>query len=43
MFGYANALLLALANRTSADVSRTFGELEKIWNQYDVFGGADDE
>ena len=38
-----NALLLALANRMSADVSRTFGELEKIWNQYDVFGGADDE
>ena len=38
-----NALLVALAHRMGADVSRTFGELETIWNQYGVFGHGDDE
>lgn len=38
-----NALLIALALRKGTDVSRTFGELENIWNEYGVFGKIDDE
>ena len=38
-----NALLVALAARMGADVSKTFGELEDIWNEYGVFGKIDDE
>ena len=38
-----NALLVALAGRMGADVSKTFGELEDIWNEYGVFGKIDDE
>lgn len=38
-----NALVVALANRMGTDVSATFGELEDIWNEYGVFGKADDE
>ena len=38
-----NALLVALAVRKGTDVSRTFGELENIWNEYGVFGKIDDE
>jgi DNA-binding MurR/RpiR family transcriptional regulator len=38
-----NALLVGLGNRMGADVSRTFGELETIWNENDVFGKLDDE
>lgn len=38
-----NALVVALAGRMGADVSATFGELEDIWNEYSVFGRADDE
>jgi DNA-binding MurR/RpiR family transcriptional regulator len=38
-----NALLVGLGNRMGANVSRTFGELETIWNEYDVFGKLDDE
>lgn len=38
-----NALLIALALRKGTDVSRTFGDLENIWNEYGVFGRFDDE
>lgn len=38
-----NALLVALSNRAGADVSKTFAELEDIWNTYGVFGKMDDE
>ena len=38
-----NALLVALAARMGTDVSKTFGELEDIWNEYSVFGKIDDE
>ena len=38
-----NALLVALAVRKGTDVSKTFGELEDIWNEYGVFGKIDDE
>lgn len=38
-----NALVVALAANKGADVSATFGELEKIWNEYGVFGKMDDE
>ena len=38
-----NALLVALASRMGADVSKTFAELEDIWNEYSVFGKIDDE
>jgi len=38
-----NALLVALAYRMEGAVSATFGELEGIWNQYNVFGKMDDE
>lgn len=38
-----NALLVALAGRMGTDVSKTFGELEDIWNEYGVFGKIDDE
>ena len=38
-----NALLVALASRMGTDVSKTFGELEDIWNEYSVFGKIDDE
>lgn len=38
-----NALLVAVGYRMGTDVSRTFAELEDIWNEYGVFGKADDE
>lgn len=38
-----NALLVALSNRVGTDVSKTFAELEDIWNTYGVFGKMDDE
>ena len=38
-----NALLVAVGYRMGTDVSRTFGELEDIWNEYGVFGKMDDE
>jgi len=38
-----NALLVALANSMGRDVAATFTELEKIWNDYGVFGKMDDE
>ena len=38
-----NALLVALAYRMGTDASRTFEELEDIWNEYGVFGKMDDE
>ena len=38
-----NALLIAAGKRMGADVSRTFAELENIWNEYGVFGKMDDE
>ena len=38
-----NALLIAVGARMRADVSRTFAELEDIWNAYGVFGKMDDE
>lgn len=38
-----NALLIAVGHRLGTDVSRTFAELEDIWNAYGVFGKMDDE
>ena len=38
-----NALLIAIGYRMRTDVSRTFAELEDIWNEYGVFGKMDDE
>ena len=38
-----NALLVALGYRKGQDVSATFAELESIWDEYGVFGRADDE
>ncbi len=38
-----NALLIAIGHRLGTDVSKTFGELEDIWNAYGVFGKMDDE
>ena len=38
-----NALLIALASRMGTDASKTFAELEDIWNAYGVFGKMDDE
>ena len=38
-----SALLIAVGYRLGTDVSRTFAELEDIWNAYGVFGKVDDE
>ena len=38
-----NALLIAVGRRMGTDVSRTFADLENIWNEYGVFGKMDDE
>ena len=38
-----NALLIAVGSRMRSDVSRTFAELEDIWNAYGVFGKMDDD
>lgn len=38
-----NALLIAVGARMGKDASRTFAELEDIWNAYGVFGKMDDE
>ena len=38
-----NALLVALGYRKGQDVSATYAELESIWDEYGVFGRADDE
>lgn len=38
-----NALLIAVGARMGTDASRTFAELEDIWNAYGVFGKMDDE
>ncbi|MCI8479784.1 MAG: MurR/RpiR family transcriptional regulator [Oscillibacter sp.] len=38
-----NALLIAIGRRLGTDVTRTFGELENIWNEYGIFGKMDDE
>lgn len=38
-----NALVVALAVRLGRDAAATFSQLESIWNEYGVFGKADDE
>ena len=38
-----NALLIAVGARMGTDATRTFAELENIWNAYGVFGKMDDE
>lgn len=38
-----NALLVGIATRMGTDVTATFSKLESLWDQYGVFGGADDE
>ena len=38
-----NALLVGIATRMGTDVTATFSTLESLWDQYDVFDGADDE
>lgn len=38
-----NALLIAIGRRLGTDVTKTFGELETIWNEYGIFGKMDDE
>ena len=37
-----NALVVALAIRQGKDAAATFSELERIWNEYGVFGKVDD-
>ena len=37
-----NALVVALAVRQGKDAAATFSELERIWNEYGVFGKVDD-
>ena len=38
-----NALLVGIATKLGTDVRATFSTLESLWDQYGVFGGADDE
>lgn len=38
-----NALIVALGRRKNSDLSRTFSELEQIWDEYDVYEKADNE
>ena len=38
-----NALLVGIATKMGTDVTETFSTLESLWDQYGVFGGADDE
>ena len=38
-----NALIVAVSRRREEQVSTTFKNLERLWDEYDVFGGADDE
>ena len=38
-----NALLVGIATRMGTDVTATFSMLERLWDQYGVFDGADDE
>ena len=38
-----NALLIAVGRRMGTEVSRTFADLEDIWNRYGGFGKMDDE
>ena len=38
-----NALLVALAHRMGTDATAVFSQLEDIWNQYGVFGKAEEE
>jgi DNA-binding MurR/RpiR family transcriptional regulator len=38
-----NALLVAIGYRMGKDISATFAKLEDIWNEYGVFGKAEDE
>ena len=38
-----NALLVGIATKMGTDVTKTFTTLERLWDQYDVFGGTDDE
>ena len=40
---FINALLIAVGARMGTDATRTFAELEDIWNAYGVFGKMDDE
>lgn len=38
-----NALIVGLSNRMDTDVSNTFAELEKIWEQFDVYNKLGEE
>ena len=38
-----NALILACARRRGTDVSASFSELEQVWEQFSIFGQAEDE
>lgn len=38
-----NALIVAVGQRKSEDVSATFAELEQVWARYGVFGRTEDE
>ena len=38
-----NALIVASGQRKNADISQIFGSLEKIWDEYGVFGGMTDD
>ena len=42
-FSLLNALIVATGQRKNADISQIFGSLETIWEEYGVFGSADDE
>ena len=38
-----NALIVDIGIRMNKDVSKTFAELEDIWDAYSIFGKMDDE
>ena len=38
-----NALIVAVGRKKNEDLSETFGKLEKIWDEYEVYEKTDDE
>lgn len=42
-FSLLNALIVAAGHRKNADISRIFGSLEDIWEEYGVFGNSNED
>ncbi|MBR0312642.1 MAG: SIS domain-containing protein, partial [Oscillospiraceae bacterium] len=38
-----NALILAAARKKGTDVSASFTELERVWEEFSIFGKAEDD